>query len=505
MMKKIKNKSQLMITILVLFAISFMTVGFARYNQVVNLGGTAVVKPDGKLTIHAVQFIEGANYEHEPQPNVLQGSNVNFDLAFETVTDSSANYYAIYNITIKNDSSYDYVYSIPGYHPTIQNGLYDDYIEYEISQISAGEVIAAKSEKTFQIRFDFTNPQEETGIYEVEGNFTPDLTSNPAGSIHGSVGNSVTIDLRDPNEYALVTMHVINLYDTAKTFTISLESDKFKATNLTHNGAATYMISANNDGQDFQFYVEIDDEAIFNSNREKVRVLLTPEGGSAIQAEKITILVDKTEEYHDVTPPTISDVTATILNTQGSVKLTWSGSDDSGSISNYTIIGYKNGEEFTRVTTQDDTEEYTFTNITEDDSNKTANFYFVVCGIDADGNTANASQIADATSNEGPACRTEDMKLRWTFTVTNNSDSAVVSVTPTITSISRGSTYSATIRAVDTTHYNHPRASQVSITMDGRTVNSNYNASTGAVSVANVTGDLVINAQATRKNSGGCG
>ena len=54
-MKNTKNKSFKIIVILFIVALAFMTVGFAAYNQLLNISGTATLKPDGKIYIKSVQ------------------------------------------------------------------------------------------------------------------------------------------------------------------------------------------------------------------------------------------------------------------------------------------------------------------------------------------------------------------------------------------------------------------------------------------------------------------
>ena len=165
MIKKEINKQNLIIIICFILALASMTIGFASYNKVLNIAGTAIVKPDGTFYIDSVTLTSGQHATANPV--ITNGSNVDFNLSFTTVSDQSATYGAVFTIVIKNDSSYDYTYNVPSYTPTASNEIkdYSSYIAYEVSGITSVEKINARSQKTFTVTFTFTNPKIETDTY----------------------------------------------------------------------------------------------------------------------------------------------------------------------------------------------------------------------------------------------------------------------------------------------------------------------------------------------------
>ena len=132
------NKTSIIIFILFVISITFMTVGFARYGKTINFGGTAIIKPDGKVYISGVT--KGTHTNATSDPGVTSNGDVNFNLSFRTVSSSSATYVAVFNITITNDSSYDYVFRGYDYRPTVTKGNedYSGYLDFKISGIKIG-------------------------------------------------------------------------------------------------------------------------------------------------------------------------------------------------------------------------------------------------------------------------------------------------------------------------------------------------------------------------------
>ena len=177
-MKNTKNKSFKIVVILFIIALAFMTVGFAAYNQLVNISGTATLKPDGKIYIKSVQVTSKTpNATVSPDPVFTDAGITDFNLSFATDNNLSTQYYAVYEITIANESSYDFIYRQPNYNLTVTKGgvIYDNLLTITTSGITNGETIASHNQKVITATITFTNPDlDTTGTYVVNGDFTPD-------------------------------------------------------------------------------------------------------------------------------------------------------------------------------------------------------------------------------------------------------------------------------------------------------------------------------------------
>ena len=496
-MKKIKiekkNKANLIIFILLIATLFFMTVGFASYGKILNVGGSITLNPDGIVYIKSVALTAySAANEVSANPVVNSSGYVDFNLSFTTNRTKETGYSATFQIVVANESSYDYVYTIPDYRPTASKGGqdYSGYVDYQITGISNGDVIPSGTEKTFNVIFSFSNPDRTPGTYIIDGDFIPALVIDENATLRAVVDETQVGDLTGSNTLALYEISVMNTYNVAKTFTIIADSDKFEARNLTDTGAPQYTIAANTTEQVYQFYLKIIPGSDFVSTSDNVRISIVPTGESEIRAGRVTALVDRTiDNYTDTTPPQVSNVTATIQNTNGTALITWDGEDDSGNdaIVSYTIVCFNSSNtEVSRVTTNSNQESYTYTGLSA------GTYYFTVFGTDDSGNTASASDITSATTAKGTACKSAQSQYKWTFTVTKTMTNCSCSGP---TSVSRGDTFSGTISA--NSGYNTPTSSNVSVTMGGQSI-SNYTYSNGNISIPNVTGDIVITARSER-------
>ena len=498
MIKKEINKQNLIIIICFILALASMTIGFASYNKVLNIAGTAIVKPDGTFYIDSVTLTSGQHATANPV--ITNGSNVDFNLSFTTVSDQSATYGAVFTIVIKNDSSYDYTYNVPSYTPTASNEIkdYSSYIAYEVSGITSGEKINARSQKTFTVTFTFTNPKIETDTYIIDGDFAPTFDETTVERILASTDNTATGDLTGNNTLAQFSVEVISTFDTQKTFTIYAEGNKFVTRNLDNTGSPQYTISAHNPGQTYNFYIAKAQNAEYSVSTQRVKLYIQTQDGDIINLDRVTVLVDvNSTGTVDNDPPIISNVTVTQLTTSGSARLNWSGSDSSN-VSDYVIIPYKNGVAQQAIHTNSDTENYTFTNIEVDTP-----YEFVVYGVDTHGNYPNSNTISGATTASGYASKSASVSYKWVYNVTFIQNTGVT-YSNNASTANWGQSYTCTIRSSNTRNYNHPTRGEISITMNNQPyTNFGFNSNTGVVTINPVTGDIQISATATQA-SGGC-
>ncbi len=493
-------KKSSLIIILFILAIIFMTVGFARYNKTINWNGTAIVKPDGKVYLKSVTLTTHTETA-SATPSITQDGNVDFDLSFHTTTNPDTQYNATFEIVIANESSYDYIYNAPVYEPTVvKDGvLYNDIIDYQITGLSHGDTVPKRSERTITITFTFTNPTtEETGIYEVDGNFIPDVTEDLNSKILAAVDTSITGDLRGNNTVAAFSVHVTSTYDESKTFTVVADSSKYAVTNSNGVGTPSFSINANSES-DFTFHLKKVDGAEYNASRERVRIYVVPTGGENINAGLVNVLVDVTE--YDTEPPVISNVVATVENTDGSVTVSWAGTDNSESIDTFTIITFT--DDGTQVgnplTISASNTSHTFTGLAEGD------YFFVVFGEDSSGNTATAAQIEAAktsTATSGVACRSATVNAKWTFSVTHQTDGHV-NYTGTNTA-QRGTAYSTRLTSNDTNNYSNPTRETITVTIGGVEYTGYTLSNNNTLTIQPpITGNIIIQVAAVQNSGGG--
>lgn len=477
------------ISILFFLTLICMTIGFASYNQILNIAGSASLVPGGVISIKSVKTVALINAAATPEI-INNNTSIDFNLSFTTIKKENITYEASFDITISNETFEDFVFNMPDYKLDIireVDGKYESidpaYAGWKITNADIGDKIPAKSEKTFRIVFNFQNPEESGDItYFINSNFTPSVSNDEDAILMGSVADSGTGDLRGSNESAKFTMKVINTHTVEQIFTIGVKNtDKFAVQNPNNE----YTIPANSE-KTFEFYLTKVDGVEYPYDSTNVDIIITSQGVS-YSTGSVSVLVDQTIIVKDTTAPIISNVSATIENTEGNVILTWEAVDDV-TIDNYIIYVYKqNGTTFERVNTIDTKsieKKYTVSGLAE------GTYYFTVTGVDNSGNTATEAEINSATTAQGAASRSESAEYRWNFTVTV-SKAEHLSYSGD-TTVKRGETCTVTFKA--DAFYNLPGQLE-SVTMGGVEY-TNVDYKDGVVTIPNVTGDIVIEAAA---------
>lgn len=496
-MKKEKNIEQTVIIILFVLAISLMTIGFAAYGKTVNFGGTATLRGNGRVYISNVQ--KGTLVNADANPEYTE-SSVDFNLTFTTneqVVDD--NYSAEFDITITNDSVYDYVYSMPAFSHRINrqsNGgsIDPSYLAYTISGIDTRDIIPAKTSVTFTITFTFSNPlvDNQYDTFVIDGDFEPTVTQEIVERLYASVDETTIGDLRGNNTITTAyTITVMNTYSTQKTFTITLDTNKFDIKDENMNNTVSYTIDANDPGQTYTFYIAKKTGTDHFTDTERVGIMVETTGQSQFTAGRVTVLVDQTNYYRDENAPLISNVSAEIVNTEGSAKITWSGRDLETYPTGYTVIAFDSDDnEIKRTSTQSDETELTMTGLSAGE------YYFVVIGTDEGGNTATAAEITNATTSEGHACKSNNVTLKWRYTVTFNLTNIQSKSQDTAI---RGTNYTTRLNA--NTNYT---IDSMSITIGGNTATQDveyaFNQNNSSITIYGqyITGDIVVTASASR-------
>lgn len=357
-------------------------------------------------------------------------------------------------------------------------------VQYEIVGINTGDTIPAKSSVTYTIAFTFTSPDVNESMYEIDGEYRQVTSHSTVGSLlaHAIVSSG---DLTGSNSICAYQLEVINTYSVPKTFTISAtDSSKFVVTDSSGVSPLEYTIPANT-STTYDFYLMKANGAQYGANTQRVDIVIN-DGNSSSPANYVIALVDQNVFYPDTTAPYISGVSATILNDEGSVLVSWTGTDNVA-IDHYTVIVFdSSNQEVKRVSTADPSISTTITGLSD------GNYYFTVIGYDtADpSNTASTQEIADATTERGHACRTNEEFYDWNFTVTYHLSNTSYSSSQG-TSVKRGETYQTTLNSYN----NYYLPESITVTMVGNSnVDYTYTRNTGSVAIRSVTGDIEITA-----------
>ena len=479
------------IALITVTVLCFMSAGFALYNQVLNLNGDVGVNTQGDFYINDVRLVSSTNVDTSSLPTYTN-DHISFNLKFDDLGDDS--YTAVYEIDVINDTFYDQTFNGVIYDPIIKdsngNVIDSQYFNYTISGID-DYTFPRLSTTTLTINIVFTPPVD--GDYTVEGELEIDAVEKPEGNLRGTIVGTVG-DLTGNNEMVPFKVNVINTYTTNREFRLKLSNSNFVICDQNGNDIS-FNINTNTE-QEFTFYIKKKDGVLFNSSSYDVSISLISTNLPTNNCGSVTLLVDEDSGYTDEDPPVISNLGATILDTNGSVEVNFAGTDESN-IVEYHIIAYRNNREVSNVTVDSSTTSYTFTNLTE------GTYTFAVYGVDSEGNSG-ANYVSSATTDEGFAMKTSPIECKWNFSVTYD----VTNLTTTNGNINRGQTYTGTIRSrrVGNTTYNVPNNLN-SVTMGGVALNNNEYTYTrngndsATISIPNVTGDIVISATGT---NGGC-
>ena len=513
---KIAINVNIVMSILLVVVLSFISVGYAIYNQKLDTNIAANVKTQGTIAITNVELISSINVPDGVNPTFTDNS-IDFDLSFQKDPDSTqTTYQAVYKVTITNNTFYDFDFNLINYQPTIydsNNQAVDpSYLTVTYPDINPGDKIPAGEEKTFNVVFDFNPPNDDT--YTMEGDLETDLEENPHGSLLGSIPNNLTLDLRESlgNDIDSFTVTVINSYQSSRTFTInSADSSHFRITNASGNDYGSVTIEGGST-QTYTVYIKRVNDAVFASDSFTNGIYLSYSENSYVDCGNLTILVDE-DEIEDTTPPVISNVTVTqnnatsdntSNNSVGSVTITWDGDDPESGVKKYYVIATVNNNSTTYETTNN-TKTITIDGLSD------GTYTFKVYGENNHGYKASTADINNASTSEGYCSSSTSSNLDWHYTVTQTGNYMQAL---SVTEVNRGYNYEVTLRTnANTNQYTYTLPNTITVRMNGTTLSTGttaghytYSNSSGVVVVYGVTGDIAITANATRNNAGGgCG
>ena len=481
-----KNKLRLIISLIAFSIFLFTTIGYAAYGFKLRVNGSAKFLGGGTVHISNVVLDSYSNLDNPGSPSFTDDS-IDFNLNF-TVQNNSAlddDYKAEYTVTITNASFYDYAFASTTFTPSVQTTNNQNMnVSFEVEGIDIGEIIPSKTTKSFTVIISMY--PKAPGEYNVSGSSDVDLNEEeeePTGSLLASIAKNITLDLRN-QQRDMVTVNVINSYDSAQTFSLSLNNSNFLIVDQNGNNLGSLTIPANTT-QSFNIYIQKKNGVEFATDSQNVNLIFTKTDGNT-NLGSIKILVPKNETLLDDDPPVISNVSAAFVAQNGRVNLSWNCTDLSGA-DHFIIEAFDNNDNLVQTyTTSNNDTNYQVTGL----SNGT--YYFKVYGVDIRNNNGK-TQATTCTTSSGICSRSTSSEYTWVFTVTYNLTN--LSSGNSSTSATIGTSYTGRITASG--NYNLPNS--ITITMNGQRLTSGYTYSNnnGNITINNVTGPITIQATAT--------
>lgn len=466
-----KDKGRIVITIVFFCLLFSMSIGYATYISKTNINGNATFYKNGKITISSAVLTDYKNLQNPINP-IIEDTNISFNLNFyvpRTEEGLNDTYYATYQVTIDNDSVFDYIFKSSDFSTdlNIQNAE-DIELSYSTEGIEINEVIPTKSTKTFYLTINMV--PNNAGNFNISSEIDIILEEETKnGNIIGSIPKNLTGNLIN-NSVIPIEATIINTYTDNKTYNIIVTNNSFELVDLNGNSLPTYTINGNSEDTK-TIYVKIKDGARFASERQNLNIFLSV-NGEPINMGMIQLTVPKDVTLVDVTPPIVSNVIGTRQNNQGEVLVSFEASDDFG-IHNFKIEVYKNNTLVDTKTIGPDVRSTIITNLED------GTYRFKVIAEDTSGLTS----YSESNNNE----------YRWIMKVTIN-------ITQGGPNGNYTTIYNQNYTTTITANNNRNLPNNLTITMGGVALNGNnynYNNRSGALTVYNVTDDLNISGATT--------
>lgn len=439
----------------------------------------------GDVKISSISYISGTNVYGTPHPTVTGDNDVDFDLTFKSgVTQDDNTFTARYRMTITNSTSSDYIFTAPVSNLVLRlSSTTTSEVYYELSGISAGDTIPANSSVTFDV---ILSADYVSGTHGVEGDMEVNPVEDKTGSLTGTINGSDEGDLTGNHDLAMFQINVQNTYSSDKVFTIDILGNDFEIADSSGQYLGTQTIAANTTST-YTFYVKKANGATYGSDYVNRAIVINYDGLQS-SVGTLKLAVDKDSSYVDNEAPIINNVAIVRNDTIGSATVTWSGTDNVG-VASYAIYPctkandiYTCGNPVTGIS--GDATSYTLTGLSD------GLYGVVVVGYDDEGNTATQQEIDEATVDSGPACRSEDTEIKWTFDITGRITNG--SLSNNGGTIQMGATYTGTINP--NSGYNTP--SSITVSMNGRNLTtSEYRYVNGSITIQiPVDGDIIVTA-----------
>ena len=330
-----KKKVSYLILFLLFLVFSFLTVGYAVYTKNLGIHGSVRLKSQGDVYIANVILSDSSNLTNATNPEFTDTSiDFNFEFNGQGMSDT---YYAEYEITIVNDTFYDYEFGSSKFTPDISFGETSNAtIDFTFEDITEGEIIPSGGSKTFKLVATLT-PLDDSGSYSGSGSVEADLNENPKGNMLGSVTSTNAGDLTSNTITGPFTAEIVSTFETSKTFTLKTNNENFQIV-LADGSPATYTIDANSTNT-YNFYIRQTNNKLFATSPQNISVNLETSGLMNRYIGSVNVAVNLDPTLNDNDPPIISNVSVTQGTTNGEVTVSWTGTDEN-SIDHYSVLVY---------------------------------------------------------------------------------------------------------------------------------------------------------------------
>lgn len=372
----------------------------------------------GKIFISSITYSDSVNATDNTPP-VANGMEADFDITFKRADDATTNdFYIIYDVTVVNEYYNNYIFNGFDFDPEITANSDEDiaYIEPSLIGITQGEVIPARTTKSFQVKLTLiaNNPN---GTYGASGSGGAETTEPTVetGTLTATISPN-SGNLQSPNTSVSFSVTVNNTYESAKTYSLVSSSSNFVI--VDNNDSSISKTIAGSGTDTYTVYVKTSSGAMFKDDSATTNIFLVSDGMANYNVGTLTFDVDVSAGV-DTTPPTVSNATLEMVYegsnsypTVGSLRASWSGQDNQGGsgVANYTVKLYNSSNTLAKSETVGSTfNTATFTDLAD-------GTYYVV--IYAEDNYHNSGASYESQADTSPyAAKSSSNSYKWRFTV----------------------------------------------------------------------------------------
>ena len=480
-------KLSFLVSLFFVVLIMSMSIGYALYTQVIRVDGVISLNNQGKFKITNVTKIDSSN-SNDANPTWTDDS-IDFRLSFIRNKNNPV-YSATYDISVSNETFYDRLITAFNISFSTLNNNGEDIgvVDYQIVDFYGDDVINPLSEKTYRLIITFT-PNIDQSTYDIGGIGEIESQEKISGELTLNSMTPTTGSIKD-GRLQRVVINVSSSYQSAHSSSINTNSDKVEVVDRNGNRLGNITVAGNSTDQEFVFYLKAIDGALFPNDTYVTNLSLSTSGLPTLRLGKITLDVNKHEEYVDSTPPVISNVVATQSNEIGVVELSWNGEDDFAGVDSYTVIVLDgDGNEVKRLNNITDTS----VSINDlSDGTNASTYNFKVFGKDNIGNVASDEDINNCTTSSGYCSMSGNGTYQWVFSIIRNINYLNFSGE---NSVNIGNNYSARLTS-SSGLFRLPNS--ITVKMGDTTLTAGrgytYDSSNGQINITNVTGNITITA-----------